>query len=145
MPTRKEILEMLSSGQIDVTRATEMLNEVQSASEAAAVPPTPAAPEEPAVPAASKPPAVPAPPDSHKRRWLHIHVCDLESGESRVRVNVPLKLVNFGLKVGARFTDEMDSDMIQDVMAALNDEDVVGTLVEVEDMEDNERVHIYVD
>jgi hypothetical protein len=138
MHTRKEILEMLSAGEIDVTRATELLNEVRGAD-------TPRAAEEAGAPRATPtPPSSPA--DNKKgRRWLHIHVSDLESGQNRVRVNVPLGLVNLGLKVGARFTDEVDAAMMEDVMGALQDQEITGTLVEVEDMDDNERVHIFID
>jgi hypothetical protein len=140
MSTRKQILEMLSAGEIDVTRATELLNEVRTGD-------TP--------PAAEAPPAPPVPPPAPEkpiptvgqsgRHWLHIHVSDLESGKSRVRVNVPLGLVHFGLKIGARFTDEVNNDMIRDVVDALGDDQLTGTLVEVEDVEDNERVHIFID
>lgn len=135
MPTRKEILEMLSAGEIDVSKATEMLS---GASEAPAMPEPLAAP----VPMPDMPPA------KAKRgsgRWLHIHVSDLQSGKQRVRVNVPLGLVQVGLKIGARFTNEVDPEMVRDVMDALQTNDISGTLVEVEDLEDNERVHIFVD
>jgi hypothetical protein len=138
MPTRKEILEMLSAGQIDVTRATEMLGH---AGEPESPPPPP---EPPAAPVAEAP-RPKAPVEKSGRRWLHIHVSNLDSGKSRVRVNVPLGLVQFGLKIGARFTDEVDTDMMHDVVDALQSEEITGTLVEVEDVEDNERVHIFVD
>jgi len=62
-----------------------------------------------------------------------------------VRVNVPLGLVKFGLGVGARFSDEIDPDMMDDVLHALDEEQMSGTLVEVEDLDDNEYVHIFVD
>jgi len=158
MPTRKEILEMLAQGRIDVTRATEMLNE------ASAPPPPPPAPEPAAEPvrfepdaAAEQGPLMPPTPDrapeppmpparsSSKPRWLHIHVSDLATGRNRVRVNVPLGLVKFGLGVGARFSDEIDPDMMDDVLRALDEEQMSGTLVEVEDLDDNEYVHIFVD
>jgi hypothetical protein len=147
MPTRKEILEMLAQGRIDVTRATEMLNE------ASATPTPPPAPEPPAEPVHPEPAAEPAPPLAPEPRseswtgprWLHIHVSELDTGRNRVRVNVPLGLVNFGLRVGARFTDEVDSDMMSDVLRALNGQEFSGTLVEVEDLDDNEHVHIFVD
>jgi hypothetical protein len=136
MPTRKEVLEMLSRGEIDVTRATELLNQ----------PPDPEPVPQEAAPEAAPVPRTPAQELARsKRRWLHIHVSDLETGKNRVRVNVPLGLVNFGLKVGARFTNEVDNDMIDDVLDALHDEELTGTLVEVEDVDDNERVHIFVD
>ncbi len=137
MTTRKQILEMLSAGEIDVTRATELLNEARGGN---AVP----VEDEPPLP----PPAQEKPIAAAKQggpRWLHIHVSDLESGKSRVRVNVPLGLVHFGLRIGAHFTDEIDNDVIRDMMSALSDKELVGTLVEVEDLEDNERVHVFVD
>jgi hypothetical protein len=144
MYTRKQILEMLSAGEIDVTRATELLNEVRETNAAPAAEAPPAPPEPPAAPLPPRPPAPPAAIKSG-RRWLHIHVSDLESGKNRVRVNVPLGLVSFGLKVGAQFTDEVNNNVIRDVMDALEDDQMTGTLVEVEDMDDNERVHIFID
>ena len=151
MSTRKQILEMLSAGEIDVTRATELLNETRAEDTAPAdVPPIPPAPRVPPEPPA--PPIAPPAPDApipavgqSGRHWLHIHVSDLESGKNRVRVNVPLGLVHFGLKIGARFTDEVNNDVIRDVVDALGDDQLTGTLVEVEDVEDNERVHIFID
>jgi len=144
MVTRKEILEMLSNGAIDVDQATKMLNAAGAAE--AEMPPHEAGNEgDPALPVEAPEPDMPAKPKRKKRRWLHIHVSDLDTGRKRVRVNVPLGLVNFGLRFGARFTDELDADMTQDVLDALRDEGLTGTLVEVEDVEDNERVHIFVD
>jgi hypothetical protein len=137
MPTRKDILEMLSAGEIDVTRATEMLASAQDT-------PEPVAPPKPVVPLPVAPPD-PAPRRSNGPRWLHVHVSDLDTGKHRVRVNVPLGLVNFGLKVGARFTNEIDNELIHDVMDAFQNSALTGTLVEVEDVEDNERVHIFLD
>ncbi len=47
MPTRKEILQMLAEGTIDVNRAAELLNAAQEESpEAQAATATPPAPEE---------------------------------------------------------------------------------------------------
>lgn len=135
MSTRKEILQMLADGKIDVARATDLLNDPDAESRAAV----------PEVPQPEIPPAPPGATRKGNRRWLHIHVSDLNSGGSRVRVNVPLGLVEFGLKIGARFTDEMNIHMTQDLIDALRDEALTGTLVEVEDIEDNERVHIFVD
>jgi hypothetical protein len=138
MSTRKEILEMLAAGDIDVNRATEMLGGLREPAEGSSPEPAPSAAPVPAEPvqlrSGDKPP-----------RWLHIHVQDLASGKSRVRVNVPLGLLEFGLKLGSRFTDELNVQMMDDLTHALKSENLNGTLVEVEDLEDNERVHIYVD
>lgn len=159
MASRKEILEMLSRGEIDIDRATELLAQLP-ASPAPETPPPPM-PEMPQMPpapeAAFEPPAappvpVPQPPPTPPRhksvgkgRSLHIEVSELDTGRSRVRINVPLGLMRFGMKIGARFTNELDRDTVNDVLHALDGEEIAGTLVEVEDVEDNERVHIYID
>ncbi len=152
MPTRKAILERLARGEIDVTEAADLLGQPQAVESAAPEPvkppPGPTEPEPSATPEPPAEPQAPSAPDAPQvpgRRWLHIHVSDLDTGRNRVRVNVPLSLVTFGLKVGARVTDEIDSEMIQDIMGTLQNDDVTGTLIEVEDIDDNERVHIFVD
>lgn len=154
MASRKEILEMLANGQIDVERATELLAQTPSSPspDAPPAPETPPAPEAaveppqpPPIPVPQPPPAPPRPAAPGKRRWLHIDVSELDSGRNRVRVNVPLGLMRFGMKIGARFTNELDRDVVNDVLHALDGEEIAGTLVEVEDVEDNERVHIYID
>lgn len=147
MASRKEILEMLSQGQIDVERATELLAQAP-ASPAPEPPPAPEAaepPQPPPVPSPAPPPAPPRPAAPGKPRWLHIEVNELDSGRNRVRVNVPLGLMRFGIKIGARFTNELERDVVDEMLQALDGEEIGGTLVEVEDVEDNERVHIYVD
>ena len=147
MASRKEILEMLSQGQIDVERATELLAQAP-ASPAPEPPPAPETaepPQPPPVPSPAPPPAPPRPAAPGKPRWLHIEVNELDSGRNRVRVNVPLGLMRFGIKIGARFTNELERDVVDEMLQALDGEEIGGTLVEVEDVEDNERVHIYVD
>jgi len=141
MVTRKQILEMLAAGEIDVNRATEMLGEVRGEIREG-YDPTP--PEPPVPPLPATPPAPPRA-DRQRGRWLHIHVSDLQTGRNRVKVNVPLGLVQFGFKIGAHFASEVDDHMMKSVMEALRSEEVTGTLVEVEDEDDNERVHIFVD
>ncbi|RPI98266.1 MAG: hypothetical protein EHM39_08245 [Chloroflexi bacterium] len=148
LATRKQILEMLSAGEIDVNRATELLNQARESGPEEEIPLPPVPPIPPTSPAPPQARAASTPPTAPRvggRRWLHIHVSDLSTGKARVRVNVPLGLVSFGLRVGARFTDEVDGDMIRGVMDALHDNELSGTLVEVEDIEDNERVHIFID
>lgn len=144
MATRKEILQLLSEGKIDVARATELLAEAREIGQADDTVPTGPPEPEPVTPLSPESPHAPAA-GKKESRWLHIHVSDLESGKNRVRVHVPLGLLNVGLQLGARFTDEVNADVIRDVREALRDESLTGTLVEVEDVDDNERVHIFID
>jgi hypothetical protein len=91
------------------------------------------------------PPAPPPAPENHcgsktrRPRWLHIHVSEL-SGK-RVRANVPL--TGYFVPGSGRILPMNRQRRDPHVMDALRT--ASGTLVEVEDLEDNERVHVFVD
>jgi len=79
-----------------------------------------------------------------KNRWLHIRVTNLETGRPKVNVNLPLSWVELGVKIGARHSSELAGidfgDLVEQIHAGTS-----GKLVEVEDLEDGERIEIFVD
>jgi hypothetical protein len=75
--------------------------------------------------------------------WLHVRVSDTKTGKSKVTVNVPMRLVRFGLAIGRRYAPELEELDWDEISGFLNSEK--GMLVEVEDQEDGEHVQIYVD
>lgn len=77
-------------------------------------------------------------------RWLRVRVTDLESGQPKVSVNVPLAWMKWGLALGSRFAPELDVADIDEMMGDL-DRYAGGRFVEVEDVEDNQKVEIYID
>ena len=77
-------------------------------------------------------------------RWMRIRVTDLNSGRAKVNVNLPMGLVNFGMKMGARFAPEVADIDLDEIIQAIK-EGAQGKIVEVEDEEDNERVQIYIE
>jgi hypothetical protein len=77
-------------------------------------------------------------------RWMRIRVTDLNTGRTKVNVNLPMGLVNLGVKMGARFAPEMEEIDLEEVIQAIQD-GAQGKIVEVEDEEDNERVQIYIE
>jgi hypothetical protein len=81
---------------------------------------------------------------SGQARWMRIRVTDLKTGRAKVNVNLPMGLVNFGMKMGARFAPEMENVDLDEVMQAIK-EGAQGKIVEVEDEDDNERVQIYIE
>lgn len=89
---------------------------------------------------------LPPPPSPQTRgRWLRVRVTDLRSGKRKVNVNIPLSLVDIGLKMGAKFSPVgMEGlDMNQIIMAVKSGG--TGKIVDVEDEQDGEHVEIYVD
>lgn len=76
-------------------------------------------------------------------RWLHVHVSDLRSGQRKVTVNVPLRMLQFGMRVGSRFAPEMEGLNWKELAGMISSEK--GMLVEVKDEEDGELVQVFVD
>lgn len=77
-------------------------------------------------------------------RWMRIRVTDLKSGRTKANVSLPMGLVNFGMKMGARFAPQMEDIDIDEVVQAVK-QGAQGQIIEVEDEEDGERVQIYIE
>lgn len=164
---RRQVLEMLAAGKINVSEAAEILNllsresatEPESAAALKAADPT-------IPPDISKLKAVgydaPAtdwqrsdltlePGDLKKPRWLRIRVRDLSSGRSKVNINLPLGLVSVALKVAERFGADVNGALnvngieMGQLMAEALREGNRGMFIDVEDEEDGEHVQIFLD
>jgi hypothetical protein len=77
-------------------------------------------------------------------RWFRVRVTDLESGRTRVNVNIPIGLVDVGLKMGARLGPDIEGFDFSEVADAVR-KGVQGKIFDVQDAEDGERVEIYVE
>jgi hypothetical protein len=77
-------------------------------------------------------------------RWLRVRVTDTATGKLKVNVNIPVGLVDVGLKMGARFAPDMAGMDLNAVQTAIK-EGLQGKIMEVEDEQDNERVEIFVE
>ena len=118
---RARILQMINQGKIDAAQGVELLNALSDTKSRAS--------PEPAAGMAS---------------WLRVRVTDLETGRTRVNVNVPISLVKAGIKLGARFAPETDEVDWDEVLSAIQ-EGAAGKIVDVEDIDDGEKVEIYVE
>ena len=78
-----------------------------------------------------------------KAQWLRVRVTDLETGEHKVNINLPMGLMDIGAKIGAKFAAPADFD-IEGLVASIRS-GAQGKIIDVEDREDNERVEIYVE
>ncbi len=78
-----------------------------------------------------------------KARWLRVRVTDMETGQHKVNINLPLGLMNIGAKLGAKFGAPANLDLeelVESIRAGAQ-----GKIIDVEDREDGERVEIYVE
>ena len=90
----------------------------------------------------------PSPPNmpivGSEARWFRVRVTDLATGKTKVNVNIPMGLVNVGIKMGARFAPGLESEQMETIAEALRS-GMVGKIVEATDEEDGERVEIFVE
>lgn len=77
-------------------------------------------------------------------RMLRIRVTDVASGRSKASVQIPLALVDAGMKIGAHFAPEVEGVDMSNVMEALRS-GMVGKIIDVMDEEDGEHVEIFVE
>ena len=77
-------------------------------------------------------------------KWLRIRVTDTRSGRSKASVQIPLALVDAGLKIGAHFAPEVEGVDMSNVMEAIRS-GMTGKIIDVTDGEDGEHVEIYVE
>ena len=85
-----------------------------------------------------------AEPSGKQPSWLHVKVSDLSSGKRKVSVNIPLRLLKVGMRLGSGFAPELREVDWNELKSALASGEK-GILIDVEDEEDGEHVQIYVD
>lgn len=120
---RMKILKMIEDGKLSAEEGTKLL----SALSERRLPTPPRAPGMPGAP-----------------RWLRIRVTDVRTGRSKASVQIPLALVDAGMKIGAHFAPEVEGVNMSNVMEALRS-GVTGKIIDVTDDEDGEHVEIYVE
>jgi len=77
-------------------------------------------------------------------RWLRVRVTDVASGRSKATVQIPLALLDAGMKIGAHFAPEVEGVDMSTITEALRS-GMTGRIVDVIDEEDGEHVEIFVE
>ena len=120
---RMQILKMIEDGKISAGDGAELLRALERDSGSG--------PREP-LKGASTP------------RWFRVRVTDTRTGKSKVNVNIPMGLVNVGMKMGARFAPEMEGVDFDELTQAIQG-GASGKVMDVIDEEEGERVEIFVE
>ena len=137
---RLKILERVAAGEISAAAAADLLQNPSGAAEAAEPEALKKAEkhivitEEPAAPAGQ----------GKAPTWFKVRVNDLQTGKQRVAVNIPFRMMRWGLRVGQRFAPEL-RDLDANVLDQMVADGTPGMLVEVVDNEDNEQVQIFLE
>ena len=85
-----------------------------------------------------------ATPQTGEAKWLRIRVTDIDTGKVTVNVNIPIGLVNVGLRMGARFVPDMDGFEMEELSEALR-KGLTGKIMDIVDEDEGQRVEIYVE
>ncbi|MBE2224366.1 MAG: hypothetical protein IAF02_22690 [Anaerolineae bacterium] len=120
---RMQILKMIEEGKITATEGADLLRALDQDSQN---------PKNEPLKGTSSP------------RWFRVRVTDMGSGRNKVNVNIPMGLVNVGIKMGARFAPEMEGMEYQQIMDAIKSGQQ-GKIMDVTDDESGERVEIFVE
>jgi hypothetical protein len=120
---RMKILKMIEEGKLSAEEGTKLLSALSG----------------PRIPTPPRPPGMPGTP-----RWLRIRVTDVRTGRSKASVQIPLALVDAGMKIGAHYAPEVEGVNMSNVMEAIRS-GVTGKIIDVTDEEDGEHVEIYVE
>jgi hypothetical protein len=120
---RMQILKMIESGTISAVEGTELLRALDMDSSGAQSEP---------LKGASSP------------RWFRVRVTDTNNGRNKINVNIPMALVNTGIKMGARFAPEMEGMEYEQILTAIK-RGQQGKVMDVTDEESGERVEIFVE
>jgi hypothetical protein len=77
-------------------------------------------------------------------RWFRVRVTDTNNGRNKININIPMALVNTGIKMGARFAPEMEGMEYEQILDAIK-RGQQGKVMDVTDEESGERVEIFVE
>ena len=86
----------------------------------------------------------PAAPCCPEKRWFRVRITDIRSGEVKLSVNVPLRLVQVGARMGARLVPKIKGVEIDEIMERIH-EGEEGKLVDVVDPDEKERFEVIVE
>ena len=131
---RLQILKMIEEGKIKAEEGARLIEALDSVSSSApAAQAQPSMPGETTVDLAGK-----------GTKWLRVRVTDTDSGKARVNVRLPVGLIKAGVKMGAKFSPEIEGLDIDQLMTFINSGEL-GQIVDVFDEDDGEHVEVFIE
>jgi hypothetical protein len=123
---RLKILRMIQDGKITAEEGAQLLSSLESGQAAGA--------ETRRAANAARGPS----------RWFRVRVTDTDTGKTHVNLRLPVSLLHAGIKMGARFSPEVEGLDVNQLIETINS-GAVGKVVDVFDDEDGEHVEIFIE
>ena len=120
---RMKILNMIREGKISAEEGAKLLSALGDS---------------------EKPTRAPSSKASGEPRWFRVRVTDLVNGKTKVSVNIPFGLMEWGMQIGAQFAPEV-GDLDFEQLKEMLESGVAGKVVDVIDEEDGEHVEIFIE
>jgi hypothetical protein len=127
---RIKILSMLQDGVINADQAAKLLEALGSTSFEPKSPPSPASVERTG--------------GGRPGKFFRVRVTDTDTGKTRVNVRLPVGLVGAGLKMGMKFSPEIEG-IDPNIINEFLESGEIGQIVDVFDEEDGERVEVFIE
>lgn len=77
-------------------------------------------------------------------KFFRVRVTDTNTGKARVNVRLPVSVLSAGMKMGARFSTEIQGLDPSDLMQFIR-EGTIGKIVDVFDEKDGEHVEVFLE
>ena len=113
---RNRILYMIESGQITAAQAAELLDTLEAKRE--------------------------QPAERTRNRIVRVRVTNLVTNRQKVNVSIPVSLINVGLRLGTRLVPQISGSALEDLLHAI-ETGATGRLLDLQDLEEGERVEIF--
>lgn len=127
---RLRILKMIQEGKITAEEGAQLIEAL--------------AERKPPAPPAGLGPSAGRQPAGRPARWFLVRVTDTNTGKTRVNVRLPVSLINAGMKMGARFSPEVEGLDMAMLMQVIESGET-GKIVDVLDEEDGEHVEVFIE
>lgn len=128
---RMRILQMVQEGKITAEEAARLMDVLDGIRKPA-----------------SEPPSQPAPAaqtaQSRGARWFRVQITDTNTNRVRVNVRLPISVVSAGMKMGARFSPEVQGLDSSHLMDMINSGEI-GRVMDVMDEDDGEHVEVFLE
>lgn len=82
--------------------------------------------------------------DRARSRLVRVRVTDLHTGRQKANVTIPVGLVNVGLRLGARLAPQLSGTALEELVRGVA-RGTPGRLLEWQDLEEGERVELFVE
>jgi hypothetical protein len=126
-PERLKIMKMVQDGKITAEEGIELLDMLSEKGQKG---------KNPSPDSDTTPKSAP--------QWFRVVVTDATTGRTRVNVRLPVSLVNAGMKMGAKFSPQVDG-LDQGTLSELIKSGATGKVIDVYDDDDGEHVEVFIE